>query len=404
MAGTDFKDVPSELKRNFRLLCTFNFFNAASFTLPIYILFGTHYLHITYLEAGSFFLTSWFLSLALDFIGGTMADKYGRKRTFTIGLLLQILGVLPFIFIKNYPLLLAAAILTGFGMALYTNTVSALFYEQAIELKRKAYYQHANPTMLSFSYLGRIMASIVGGIAFKIHPTLPYILTASSLALGLVAGLGTKFSATVEAHMEHKSVGGVSGAALRVFTSNPALLKFILVVGLLCAWGDYAFTYYQPYFIQHGATSTTLGYLFAAISLFSAIGTLAMRKLPNRLSAQRINSITLSGVILTGLLLAVLHLPAAYGAPLVMALISGLTLPNLSLYVNKFAPNRIRSSVLSIATTAMGIGSGVGIFTALRLVGHVSQHTILLVLTVGAVATLLLNTGFNFRDQASAKA
>lgn len=399
MTPEEHKVIPAILKRNFRLFCATNFFTGALFTIPIYILFGREYLHLSYLQAGSFFLVAWCLSLALDFVGGILADKYGRKRIFVTGLVLQIVGTTPFIFVKDYPLLLLSSLVIGLGMALVSNTVTALLYEQASELGHKRYYQHANATALAYSYGGRILASIAGGIAYAVHPTLPYLLTVISLILALAAGLAMRFSPKVEEQLEQKSTIQLSRSALKVFTSNRGLIKFTLIVALISIWGDYIFTYYQPYYLQFGVSSIELGYLFAAISLFSALGTLAMRKLPNKLSAHAINSITIGGIIITALLLEFLRIPVVYLAPLVMGAISGLTLPNLNLYINKHAPSAIRSSVLSIATTTMGVGSGIGIFTALQLVGQFGQDMILSIVIVGSLCTLLLNVGINVREQ-----
>jgi MFS family permease len=391
MKAKKFSNVPASLKRNVYLLYAVSFFTTAGFTIPIYILFGRQYLHLSYLAAGSFFLVSWILSLALDFIGGIFADKYGRKRTFALGVVLQIAGTLPFVFITDYPLLLAASVVTGLGMALYSNTITALVYEHAHELGEMAYYQHANATTGFFSYLSRIIASLIGGFAYKLHPTLPYLLTASSLVIALIAGARMEFSPTVQEHAEQETKTKITKEAFAVFKLNPALIKFTFILTLLCIWGDYNFTYYQPYYIGLGVTSTTLGFIFAAISVFSAGGSLLMRKLPDKVSPHGINSLGLIGVAVTSTLLLLFRLPVAYFAPLVMASVSGFSYANLNLYVNKHTPNKIRSSVLSIATSTMGVGSGIGILVALRLAGHISTHVILLIAVVGSLASLGLN-------------
>ena len=404
MKSGKFRDVPVALKKNVHHLYAVSFFTTAGFTIPIYILFGRQYLHLSYLAAGSFFLVSWILSLALDFVGGICADKYGRKHTFVLGVVLQIAGTIPFVFIKDYPLLLVVSAVTGLGMALSNNTVTALVYEHARGLGQKAYYQHANATAGFYTYLSRIIASVVGGFAYALHPTLPYLLTAVSLVFGLIAGARMKFVSTVEEHAEREAKTAITSQTLAVFKSNHALIKFTCIIGLLCVWGDYTFTYYQPYYLAFGVSSATLGFIFAAISVFSAAGSLVMRKLPDKLSPHGINSLGLIGVASTTLLLLLFRLPVAYFAPLIMASVSGFSYANVNLYVNHHAPNNIRSSVLSAVTTIMGIGSGIGILLALRLAGHASTQVILLIAVVGSLATLALNTGVRTKDaQTSAR-
>lgn len=73
--------------------------------------------------------------------------------------------------------------------------------------------------------------------------------------------------------------------AFKVYKNNLALLKFVIVSGIFAFWADMLFAYYQPFFIEQGVTSTTLGFLFATISIGSAAGSFMMRKLPDKLSA-----------------------------------------------------------------------------------------------------------------------
>lgn len=278
-------------------------------------------------------------------------------------------------------------------MALVSNTLTALLYEQAKEQKSLPYFQHATATANAFSYAGRVGASLIGGLVYLVHPTLPYSFTLVALVVALVAGTKMHFSKKVEEHTEHETNLKIMASAWKVFSSNAALIKFTIIICFISIWGDYIFNIYQPLYIEeHGVSSVTLGYIYAGVSILSALGSLIMRRLPNAFSPHTINSLTLSGIALTALLLTILKVPVIYLAPIGLAIVSGFSMPNLSLYVNKFAPNKIRSSVLSIATTATGIGSGIGIFAALQLIGHISFQHITIICIVGCLFAIALNT------------
>ncbi len=386
--------VPRGLRRNFRLFYAVSFFSWAHFSLPIYMLFGVDYLGVSYLQAGALFLISWIVSLCFDFLTGTIADRYGRRRVFVIGLLLQIACLVPFVVTKNYSTLVVASVVAGIGMALVSNTLNALLYEQSKENDALKYFQRSNAAANAFSYGGRVMASVVGGFVYFIHPTLPYGLTILALVLALVAGARMHFSKRVEEHAEDETNPRIMASAWRVFASNSALIKFVIMIGLISVWGDYIFTSYQPYYIDQDVSSVILGYIYAGISVLSAVGSVAMRSMPSIFSAHFINSLALIGIILTASVLLLFEIPAAYLAPVGLGIVSGFSMPNLNLYVNRHAPAKIRSSVLSIATTAMGIGSALGILFVLLLINHVNFHSIMLICIGGCVVVLAANIFF----------
>ena len=392
----------SPLKRNFRLFYTVNFFQSAHFSLPIGLLFGVEYLGVSYLQAGALFLVSWVVSLCFDFLTGTIADKYGRKKIFVIGMVLQLLSMLPYVITKNYGVLVCASVIAGIGMALVSNTLNALLYEQAKEQKKLKYYQHANAVANACMYGGRILASIIGGVAYLAHPVLPYGLTVIGLVLALIAGMYMHFSKRVEERAENETHLKIMKTAWRIFLSNVALIKFTIVITLISVWGDYIFNVYQPFYIEeHGVSSVILGYIFAGISVLSAAGSIAMRHLPNRFSVHAVNTLTLTGIAITASLLTILPMPAVYVAPIGLAIVSGFSIPNLNLYINKHAPSNIRSSVLSIATTATGLGSGVGIIVVLQLVTHVPFWQITTGCLVGCILTILANSLFKAEEKST---
>ena len=388
------------LKRNTRFYYAVNFFQATIFSLPVFMLFGVEYLEVSYFQAGSLFLVAWIVSLCFDFLSGAIADKYGRKNIFIIGVCLQIFGTLSYVITKNYEVLICAAVITGIGMALASNTLGALLYEQAKEQKHLKYYQHISAMAGVYMYGGRIFASIIGGLVYLVHPVLPYGLTAAGLVFALIAGMYMRFSRRVEEHAEYETHVKIMKDAWKIFLSNAALTKFTIMLLVVGIWGDYMFNLYQPFYIEmHGTSSATLGYIFAGISVLSALGSLSMRYLPSKLSSHTINSLTLGGIALTAVLLLILPVPTVYLAPVGLAVVSGLSAPNLNIYINRHAPNKIRSSVLSIASTATGVGSAIGIVVVLQLVVRIPFWQITTVCLAGCTVAILANSIFKTHEK-----
>ena len=276
-------------------------------------------------------------------------------------------------------------------MALASNTLQALLYEQSREQGELSYFQHLNGLSGAFFYFGRIVASVIGGFVYLAQPTLPYTLTVLALGVALCAGISMKFTAKVEDETETQTNWGIMREAWTHFVTKPRLVWFAVIIGLISVWGDFIFSMYQPYYSGLGVTSVMLGYLYAGISLISAVGSIWMRRLPDKYSPETINAFAIIGVLLTPVGLLFFHMPLALLAPVGLALVSGFTSASLNLLVNHNTPDRVRSSTLSIFTTIMGIGSGIGIFAVLQLIGKVPFHTILWVVITGCIVTLGIN-------------
>jgi len=387
------------LRRNIRLLYAENLLSNASFTLPIYILFGTSYLGLNIFRAGSFLLVALVVSILCDFWGGVAADRFGRKRIFAIGTALQVGFCLSFLLTRSYDLLLLASVVEGIGLALAQNSIDALLYEQAAEANQEKAFQHANANTQIFAFVGRIGASLGGGLAFKLDPHLPYLLTALALLGALTAGLLTRFPKHLDQHIPD---GTPKWQAVKqsvgTYASNPALIKFVVVMGLASVGADLLFTYYQPFYIGKGVSAATLGVVFAVVSACSALGSWAMRRLPDHVSGPTITSIALAAIAAEAALLYVLPLPFALAAPAVLGVASGFTYPNLRLYVNKRVANRNRAAVLSVATTLVSLGSAAGLGIGFYLADRWPAARILLLVMVGTGLVLAANVSLKARD------
>ncbi len=377
------------LRRNIHFLYALDFFANSAFTLPIYILFGREYLHLSYFQAGSFFLVSWFVSIFLDFAGGVVSDRIGRKQAYLYGVAIQALTLIPFLVTKSYPLLLASSVITGIGVALSSSSIDALIYEQASALGEKSRYQHANATTQVFVFMGRIYASVLGGFLYHFDPRLPYVVYGLVLLLAIFAGASIRVDKKIdEEHVNHLET---IKTALRVYRRSKALVKFLVIGAFFALWADMLFGYLQPYFIQLHTPSLALGVLFSFISVASATGSFMMRKLPNKLTPHTIQSLELIGVMATAALLLILKLPVVFVAPLFMGLISGFMYPNMRLYVNSHADNAARASVLSFASTAFNVGTGLGFVLSFWLPDHAGVAVILGIILGGAGVTLIAN-------------
>jgi len=383
--------VSSGLTRNVRLLYIVTFLENSFYIDAIYVLFGRQYLHLDYFRAGSLVFIGWFASIAFDFLGGVIADTVGRKRAQLYGLALQIVGFLPFIVTKNYGVLALGSFVYGLGMALSSNTLQALVYEQAREQGDTKLYQRFNAMAQVYTFVGLSTAALIGGLAYALDPRLPYFLMMVGLAAAFVACMRITVSQRVEREVtekeHHKTIVRTAWGTIRGHTQ---LLYFVLIGFLLGLAGDLLFSYYQPFYLNYGVAAATFGIMYAVFRIISCIGSYAMQHLPNKFSLPMVQLASIASVGITVVLMLVLPFPAVVAAPVVVAVGFGFNYPALRLFINTHASDMARAATLSFGTGVMNLGVGVGFIGTFWMADHFSTHTILhVIVAVTAVAFLL---------------
>jgi predicted MFS family arabinose efflux permease len=398
-------EVTSRLRRNIRLLYTIKFLEASYFSDAIYVLFGVHYLHLTYFQAGSLFFIGWFVSIAFDFWGGIIADTIGRKRVKVIGLGLHVLAYLPYLFTKSYPILIVASIVEGISLALGSNALDALIYEQAVESKAEGTYKRLNAFSQIWLFAGIALASVIGGAAYLLDPRLPYALTIGTLVLALLATLLIRIPPSLEqaVAMEDGPDSSRVRQAISTVRHNRALATFVTVSFFAGIVSDMLFSYYQPYYIHLSVGALTLGILFMVVRIVSGAGSYLMHVLPDHISPQAIQLLPiLLGLVTVGLLMT-LHLPIVLVAPLFMAIGSGLNEPNMRLFINKHAKNSTRAATLSIGSGIMNFGVGLGFVAGFYLANNFSNSVSLRVILISTLVVASLSVASWYRLRARRK-
>jgi len=388
-------EIDQSLRKNIRLLYVVRFLESAYFHDAIYVLFGVQFLHLSYFQAGSLFFIGWFVSIFLDFWGGIVADTIGRKRAQIIGLGLHTLAYVPYLFTKSYELLIIASIVEGISWALTSNSLDALIYEQAVEAKAEKLYKRLNAFSQIWLFMGIALASLIGAAAYLLNPRLPYALMIIALLLALVAAVRISVPEKVETVVAQEDRTEVkrSNLALKTFRRHRGLAYFVIVSFFAGVVGDMLFSYYQPYYIKLDVSALTLGLLFFVIRLTSGAGSYLMHRLPDRVSPQTIQLLTILSGLATTILLLVLKLPLVLLAPLFSAVGGGFIEPNMRQYINQHAENKARAASLSVGSGIMNFGVGVGFVVSFYLADKFSSLAILKVILIGTVITVGLSLG-----------
>jgi MFS family permease len=378
--------ITNEQRKFSRLYYLWMFLSSAHFPLAIAFLYYHYVLGLSFTNASALMLANWCALIAFDTYGGKLADKHGQKRIYIIGTMIYIAGTIaPVLFLRNFGLLCLLAVIGGFGLALASNALhasaAAIFHDN----KRQFQRLNANGQMVLF--LSRTVAAPIGGWLYVLSPQLPYIALGVSLILSAILVSIMPIPA-VTPHSDKQP--SVSTVAREMYIKHPYVWRVILVAAACSFSINILFAHYQPYFDAHGLSPLTISYIFAAISLASALGSWLVQHL--HLRKRRLSILFwCNSVICIASIAFMLQSPLlVIIAALVIGVASGAINPTLRLSVSEHIRPSVRTTALSVATTVTAIGSMTSFQLSSYLTDHASSAAIAWVTISGGTLCVLI--------------
>lgn len=320
-----------------------------AFTLPIWVIFGTDYLGLTHLQAywlGTFY---WLVSTVFEIPTGSWADRFGRKKIYSIGILVGISTLLLFVITRNFYVLMFSQIVAGFAVALKSGPLEALIYDWLKTNKREKEYLNITSNNLTYLFIGRVIGGALGGLAFSFLPTLPYILLIISqiIVWWIVQGLVE----TKHVSEEPLSDKLVIKDALANFISLMKKFDFALVMYASIAFSCLAnilWYAYQPYFQKLGFDGKIIGLLYVPVSIASAFGSQLVKRIIPSIHTAWLYVIMLGITGFVALGMNNFNLVAGMISIVVLSVIFGFDNPATAAYFQRYYPSKIRATMSSI--------------------------------------------------------
>jgi MFS family permease len=140
------------------------FMNASHFmSVPLLAIYLAKDIQLSPAELGTVMAANLLFAQALPLIAGPFADRYGAKVGMVLGLILRGSGLAGIALNDSFYLLVAAASLSGAGVALYETALFGVFGQEPPDQRAKVFA--ANNQMLN---LGVIIGPLVGTLASQI--------------------------------------------------------------------------------------------------------------------------------------------------------------------------------------------------------------------------------------------
>jgi MFS family permease len=225
----------------------------------------------------------------LELPTGAIADTFGRKNSLTLGALAHTLGLVIFLFSHSFLGFFLSALCTGAAWALISGAEETYLHDIITPQSGQGYKKLFSRVTMSdevATLLGMFVGSILTA-SFSLQST--FVVAAFFMFLTVIYLY--LFLPTDSSEFELEEVIKQSPYNLRTFFQKYHL--FLPTFVALAILYESARILWQPALLEQGVNVSQLGFIFAALKIFSLFGSFIAEKieLPHK------TAITLSGII-----------------------------------------------------------------------------------------------------------
>ncbi|HLE89056.1 MAG TPA: MFS transporter [Candidatus Limnocylindria bacterium] len=383
-AGADRNDPALAVERTYLALTLFSTL-ASSFIWGI----NTIFLLDAGLNNAEAFAANAFFTVGMvifEIPTGIVADTRGRQLAYVLGAVTLIFATLLYLLMWQVHAPLwgwaIASILLGLGFTFFSGATEAWLVDALTATGFTGHLEHVFGRAQSVGGAAMLIGSVAGGVVAQLtNLGVPYIIRAALLGVTVVVALRfmrdigftpDRDSSTVVA-VRNVLRGSIDGGF-----RNPPVRWLMLSIPFLSGTGIYIFYASQPYLLELYGDPTAYSIAGLAAAIFAGVQIAAGLLVPwfTRLFRRRTDAL-LGGGLVGIVMLAVLGLSpgfvVAIGVLSAWSLVTAVTRPMRSAYLNGVIPSEQRATVLSF-DSLMGSAGGVVAQPALGRVADVSGY------------------------------
>ncbi|RKD34920.1 MFS transporter [Lacrimispora algidixylanolytica] len=303
-------------------------------------------------------------ALIFELPSGICADLLGRKTAFLISGIAKLFSLTLLIAADGIGLLIPCVIFNGISRAFSTGSLDALIMEQAVDLKGEDCIPKVSSRLSMLEAAGFAIGSILGGFVSYAGGTEGVILIQGGFTVAAfllcAAGIREKREKKEKdnkvpllAHLNMGAQAVKTGGNLKYVLMGTFFTGFLLIS---------IETYWQPIYLEVSAlkdATWTLGILSFLGFFMSATGNAVSEKLLTKFNLNHWNVYGIGRLALS-LFLVILSLQF-HGRGFVLAyallyLLSGIGNVAENTLINRYTPNHVRASMLSLSSFLFQLG------------------------------------------------
>ncbi len=339
-------------KHNIRMMFWIHLFGTINFLAPVLTLFymerGLEASHILWLQL------FWSGAVLLGEVpGGVVADRFGAKASFLIGVLVKISSIVLLIFAYEPWMFFLYSALNGLSVTFFSGADEALIYESLKEDNQHDRMDRAMGKIQSAGFIAMIVAVIFGAYFANDLQDEQFIFL-------IILGLGfhvieflliffVKDPKNYGSYRDNPFTQVVSG--IKVISRAPQLLFLFLNFTLVFIAADSVYeAFNQPLFTGAGLPVFMIGIVYALASVLGYISSQSVGWFTSRFSRKVLMNIT-GGLAAIGLFLSAVFAETLWlviGAFFIIRLGQAMRYPIYSQLSNDLIPSNIRATTLSL--------------------------------------------------------
>lgn len=341
--------------RSVRLFFAFSLVTSFQPFLVIWIIYLLEFRHLSLTQIGLLESFFWGASVLAEVPTGAFADRFGRRITFSLSMLISGVAIAIFGIADSYTLIMASYVVWAVGMALRSGNDSAYLYEVLDAGGRADEFTKVSGQLGALTIGATVLASVSGGVlAAVVNLQAPILVAAATSLLGAVLALALP-EPTVRRREQRLTYMQTLREAARALRRDAATASMILLGVTFAIATVPSYILLQPFLRGHGVPISLFGVLRLPNQALAAAGSLFAYRLPRILGFARSQGmlVAVTAAVLIAMS-AVDHIVALIGFGLIGLALTLRRLPAMD-YVNRRIDSDTRATILSVPPLGQGL-------------------------------------------------
>ncbi|HYB92196.1 MAG TPA: MFS transporter [Candidatus Binataceae bacterium] len=301
---------------------------------------------------------------------GAFADARGRRLSFVIGAIFRVVSWTIYFSAHRFPVFLLAESIDGIGTTFCNGAIDAW----GVDALDDAGYDSPKDRLFSrlsqLSSLGLMGSAVAGGYAANVNIAWPWLMGAAGFAISAVAGAilmhdRRPHAARIDVRSIPVQVGARVRDGLRLgFGIRPVLILSTAGAITLAAWAPYWLEWPLFFHDRYAVGVWIVGWIYCLFTLGRMIGAeIVVRIAADEMTrARRVSMLAIcTGVLLFAAGSVGGRVNLALAILFVVNLLSGVSTPLISAWLNEHVPSEHRATVLSFNSTFQTVGGSGGL-------------------------------------------
>ena len=337
----------TKLEKNLWKYYLYRVFSALSFISPIYVLFlldnGLSMTQVMIVEA--VYTATIMLAVVPS---GIAADYFGRKKVLITNGILFTLSWVLYAISYSFAGFMIASFIIALSSAMWQASGTAFFYDTLRELKREKSFKRLYGNVIGINYTMWGLSSLAGAYMATYSFRLPFWGCAVTSFLALIM-LFTITETKKYKHGDKHYITHLKDAS-KFAATHPKVRLIMIYAAITCPIWFAGYMLYQPYLQSINVSIVHIGWVYAAIFLFGAVGSKLAHRIEKFLGEKKILIYILLVMIASYLLMSKQLILIGAAFPIILTTMLGIIEPTVQDYINKHTESHHRATVLSLGT------------------------------------------------------